>query len=193
MAKEIEHQRHEEDQRRKQPEIERSKDLEPLRNGTKEEKLAILNKLGESSYFPTTQLRLATIDLLGTDSEEVREKALKLLLVTSSMSNIAWKIAYELRERSLYSDELVMPLRETIEEFRQTPALGVSKSQAALKYVRSHLLEFASRKEFEKQFRHFSRDEATVSLAQLLEREKDKTLCIQCGKKMAIVPMGHLV
>jgi len=157
-----------------------------LRDRSEEETIALLDLLMKHSGDGGTQTLLAAIDLLTAHAPMVQERAIEFLLAKNSIPSMAWKIAYELRERALFSNELVMPASQFIAEFAKTHALGKEKAQLALEYVRSYPLDPAAREKFEERFGYFSRKENTVSQSQLAEREKNKTLCRQCGGTMRI-------
>lgn len=164
-----------------------------LRQGKEAERVALLRALTNREGSDENNTLLAAIDLLALGSSKVRQEAMKFLLAKDSMPATAWKLAYELRDRALYNDELVMPQTRSISAFEKTPALGSEKARSAVDFVRSYPLEEKHKKTFEERFAYFSRNERTISEAEVDARHGDKTLCLQCGKKMKITPQGPYV
>jgi hypothetical protein len=164
-----------------------------VRDGKLKEKIALLDALAERRSKLGTKTLLATIDALGSGKPEIQEPAIKLLISNSCAPSMAWKIGYELRERALYRDELVMPLTQIVAEFRQTPPLPLEAARCALDYIRAHPLDSETRAKFEERFRYFTRDEEKTSQSTLDARAKDKTVCNQCGQKMKMTPQGPFV
>jgi hypothetical protein len=161
-----------------------------IRDGKSKEKIALLEVLTERRGKLEIKTLLAAVDALGSGKPELQESAIKLLIANSCAPSMAWKIGYELRERALYRDELVMPLTQFITDFRQTPRLELDAARCALDYIRAYPLDAKTRDQFDERFRYFTRDEEKISQTNLDTRVKDKTVCTQCGQKMKMTRQG---
>jgi hypothetical protein len=160
-----------------------------LRTGSTEEKLCGLQACARRGGRDVMVI-LSVIDLLVDADDLVRERAANVLIEREMMPTVAWKLGFELRERALYPDELAMPLCQFIQKFQASPTLGRDKAEEAVERFRKILATGAVRDKFEERFGYFTRPESTVTQAEYSRRKGDKTLCRQCGKKMAMQPQG---
>lgn len=165
-----------------------------IRHADDEDFTMIVEYLGNQSCEIEGATAFALVDHLAESPEPSQAKTLQLLVAKDVMPSLAWKIAYESRERALQRDELTMPLSRIVDRARRTPAWGSEKATVTLRSVRKFFAEFPRGSElFEDHYQYFSRPEPLVSEADYLARCANKLICRECGQPMKKIPQGPFV